>query len=255
MVRWASGRAQTFEVLIQKLHQGIRVEDGLGLLIEKGLVGASATLRDEEELVLITLGGVKINLCGQVGSCVDLVKSGERCHLRVAQVGLSVRVVDTLRDGFFVRTAQGPHVFALLAHHDRRSGILAARKHHTSSDVGILEELKGNETIVFGGLWIIQNVAQLLEMSRTQQMSNVTHRLAGQEFECFRIDFQNFTTIEVDGFNELVGHLPILCCDFRLVQWKHLLILKRLEWLFGCSAVGVPRLRTATITQNLMSSG
>ena len=58
--------------------EALRVEQRLGLLEEIGLVGRAAALGDEEELVFRALGGVDVDLRGQVGAGVDLPLHVER---------------------------------------------------------------------------------------------------------------------------------------------------------------------------------
>ena len=126
VVRRAGRRAERADLLLQELHHGGLVQDGLRLLVEERLVGRAAALGHEEELVRAAVGRVQLDLRGQVGAGVLLVPHGQRGHLRVAQVELRVRVVDAARQGLLV-AAFGEHVLAALAHDDRRAGVLAHR--------------------------------------------------------------------------------------------------------------------------------
>ena len=60
---WTGFTAHTdLNFLVEELHHGVRVEEGLGLLVEEALVGRPAALRNEQELVLIARRGVQLNL-------------------------------------------------------------------------------------------------------------------------------------------------------------------------------------------------
>jgi hypothetical protein len=78
----AGGGAERLHFLDAEFLEALRIEQGLGFLIEKGLVGRAAALGDEEEFVGIALGGVEVDLRGQVGLGVDLVihVSGAVCE-------------------------------------------------------------------------------------------------------------------------------------------------------------------------------
>ena len=69
------------------------VEEGLGLLVEVGLVGRTAALSHEEELVLVAGNGEEIDLGGEVGAGVHLLVHGERGVLGVSEVEAGVGVV------------------------------------------------------------------------------------------------------------------------------------------------------------------
>jgi hypothetical protein len=64
----AGGGAERFHFLHAELLEPLRIQQGLGFLIEKGLVGRAAALADEEELVGVAFGGVEVDLRGQVGA-------------------------------------------------------------------------------------------------------------------------------------------------------------------------------------------
>ena len=70
----------------------------------------------------------------------------------------------------------GPDVLAALAHDDPSPGILASGEDHARGNVGVLEQLEGHEAVVRGCFWVVENVAQLLQVGRTQQVRDVGHR-------------------------------------------------------------------------------
>jgi hypothetical protein len=53
-------------------------------------------------------------------------------------------------------------VLALLSEHDGGAGVLTRGQHHARGYVGVLQQLEGDEAIVFRGLGIVQDVTQLL---------------------------------------------------------------------------------------------
>jgi hypothetical protein len=54
--------------------------------------------------------------------------------------------------------------------------VLAHRQHAAGGDVGVLEEIEGDEFVVVGGLGVVEDGAQLLEMPWPQQMIDVGKR-------------------------------------------------------------------------------
>ncbi len=62
--------------------------------------------------------------------------------------------------------AAGPDPLALLAHDDRGAGVLAHRQHLAGGDVGVLQQIEGDEPVVVRGLGIVEDVAQLLADGR-----------------------------------------------------------------------------------------
>jgi len=94
MVRRAGGGSKGFDLLIKELEKGVRVQQGLGLLIQKGLVGGAPSLGHEEEVILGSLGSIKLNLGGKVGPCVGLLKHVKGRSLGVAEVCPCVSVVN-----------------------------------------------------------------------------------------------------------------------------------------------------------------
>ena len=79
-------------------------------------------------------------------------------------------------DGLLVGAA-GEDQLALLAHHDRGAGVLAHRQDAAGGDVGVLEQVEGDEPVVVGGLGVVEDVAQLLEVPGPQQVVDVADGL------------------------------------------------------------------------------
>lgn len=96
MVRRARGGAERGHFIAEELHDALRIEHGASLLIEEGLVRRAAAFGDEEELIRVAIGGIQIELRGQVGAGVLFVEHVQRGVLRVAQVVLRVGEIDAL---------------------------------------------------------------------------------------------------------------------------------------------------------------
>ena len=89
MVGRAGRSAQILDVGTDELGERLLVEQRLGLLVEEGLVGRTAALGDEEELVLHAgVASVDVDLRRKVRARILLVGHREGNHLRIAQVAL-----------------------------------------------------------------------------------------------------------------------------------------------------------------------
>ena len=69
------------------------------------------------------------------------------------------------------------HVLAPLAHDDRGAGVLAHGQHTRGGDVGVLEQVEGDEPVVVGGLGVVDDPTQLGEVGRAQVVRDVVHGL------------------------------------------------------------------------------
>ncbi len=176
----AGGGAQRADLLVEELDQRFRIEHRLGLLVEEALVGGAAALGDEQELVLVAFLGIELDLRRQVVAGVDLLVHRERRHLAVAQIGLDIGLADAGGDRRRVAAA-GPDALALLAHDDRRAGVLAHRQHPAGGDVGVLEQVEGDELVVVRGLGVVEDAAQLLQMAGPQQVLAIGHGLRREQ--------------------------------------------------------------------------
>ena len=208
MVRRAGGGAQAAELLVEEATHGVRVEDRLRLLEEERLVGAAATLGHQQEVVLVAVGGVEVDLGGQVGAGVLLVPGRERCHLRVAQVEPGVGVEDALAQRLAV-TAAGDDALALLAHHDGGAGVLAHRQDAAGGDVGVLQQVEGDEPVVGAGLGVVEDVAQLLQVAGAQVVRDVVHALVREPGERVGVDAQERLARDVEGLDTVGGEQPV----------------------------------------------
>jgi hypothetical protein len=152
-----------------------------------------AALGDEQELVgLIVVAralGVELDLGGEIVLGVGFLEGRERRKLRVTQVFLVIGVARALGERRFV-LAVGPDEPALFAHDDGGAGVLAHRQNAAGGDIGVLQEVVGDEAVVVGGLGVVDDRPELLEMGGTEEMVNVGEGGLGQEPQRFPVDHQ-----------------------------------------------------------------
>ena len=132
----------------------------------------------------------------------------ERRHLRVAQVGLQVGVEDAPGDGRLVAAA-GEHELALLALHDRGAGVLARRQHAAGRDVGVLQQVEGDEAVVGRGLGVVEDAAQLGQVAGPQEVGDVAHGLAGEQGEGLGLDLEERAHRGLEGGHALGGEQAV----------------------------------------------
>ncbi len=124
---------------------------------------AAAALGHEHELVGVIALGVDLALRRHVVGGVLLLIHRQGSDLRVAQVAAQIGVARALGQRGLV-LAVGDDVATLLAHDDRGAGVLAHRQHAAGGDVGVLQEVEGDELVVVAGFLVFQDVAELLQM-------------------------------------------------------------------------------------------
>lgn len=127
MVGRARGGAERGHFITEELHDALRIEHGAGLLIKEGFVGRAAAFGDEKKFIGVAIGGIQIELGGQVGAGVLLVEHVQRSVLRIAQVVLGISKINALRQRGLV-TAASPDLLAFFAHDDGGAGVLTKRQ-------------------------------------------------------------------------------------------------------------------------------
>ena len=80
---------------------------------------------------------------------------------------------------------------AFLAHDDGGAGVLAHGQHAAGGDVGVLQEVIGDELVVRGRLRVVEDGAQLLQMRRPQQVVDVGEGGLGQRPQALALDHQH----------------------------------------------------------------
>ena len=202
MIRRAGRGAQRLHLLQAKFFQPLRVEQGLGFLIEVRLVGRAAALGDEQELIGVAAGGVEIDLRRQVGPGVDLVIHRERHGLGISQVLAGVGLMDPARQAFRIVTT-GPDLLAFFADDDGGAGVLTERQDPVGGDLRILEHHQRDHAVVVRRSGVVENRGHLREMRRAQHEIDRLDRLRGQQREPLRRDSQHRLTFELGHRNVL----------------------------------------------------
>ena len=175
MIGRASRRAERQNLLLQERQQAIFCQHRRRGLEQKALVGGTAALGHEHELVGIIALGVDLALRRHVVGSIFFLIHRDRRHLRIAQVTAQIRVARTFGERGLVVTI-GDDAKTLLAHDDRGAGVLAHRQHAAGGDVGVLEEIKRHELVVVAGFLVFEDIGQLLQMARSQIMIDVAER-------------------------------------------------------------------------------
>ena len=87
-----------------------------------------------------------------------------------------------------------------MTHDDRRSRVLTARQLPAGCDVGVGEQLEGDEAIVLRSLRVIKNLAQLGEMTGPKQVGDIVEGLGGQQLQGLGAHLQNLAAVDLtDG--------------------------------------------------------
>ena len=153
--------AERQHLLLQERQHAIPGQHRRRRLEQKALVGGSAALGHEHELVGVIALGIDLALRRHVVGGVFLLIHRQRRHLRIAQIAAQIGVARALAQRRLV-VAVGDDARTLLAHDDRGAGVLAHRQHAAGGDVGVLQEIERDELVVVAGLRVIEDIAQLL---------------------------------------------------------------------------------------------
>ena len=222
VVRRAGRRAEVEDMLSDEIRERLLVQQRLGLLVEEGLVGRAAALGDEEELVLHAgLAAVDVDLRRKVRARVLLVGHREGHDLRIAEVALLVGLVNSPGDALGV-VGSRPDVLALVPDADGRAGVLAGRQLALGGHALVEQHRVGHELVVVGGLRIVEDVAQLLQMRRTQIERHVRIGRLRQQLEARGVHFQDFTPVALDDLHVILRQKTVL--GFVLPDGERLLI-------------------------------
>ena len=191
MVRRACCCAERLHLLEQPRQQRFFVQECLRLLEQVALVRRTATLGEEQELVRVTIDCVDLDLGRQVRVGISFLIHRDRRELAVAKVAREVGVVDAASDCLLV-AATREHELTLLGFDDRRPGVLAHRQDATGGDARVLQEIECNESVVRACLWIIEDLGELFEVTRAQEVGDVAHRRSSEQCDRRRIDAKEF---------------------------------------------------------------
>ena len=208
MVGRAGRGAERQDLLLQEGDHAVVRQDRGRRLIEIGLVGGAAALGHEQELVGVLALGGDVDLRGQIVAGVLLLEHGERRDLAVAQVLLGIGAADARRDRRLV-AALGKDLAAFLGDHDRGARVLAHRQHAAGGDIGVLQEIVGDEPVVRGRFRVVQDLGELGEVAGPQQVVDVDHRLLGERGQRRGLDDEEFAPQRLFDPHALRGQLAI----------------------------------------------
>mmetsp|Transcript_3290 Transcript_3290/g.8568 ORF Transcript_3290/g.8568 Transcript_3290/m.8568 type:complete len:350 (-) Transcript_3290:12-1061(-) len=172
VVRRARAGAKGLQLLLDEGLQLLGVEQGLGLLVQIGLVGRAASLGHEHELVLAAWDGHHVDLRWEVALGVLLGEHGQRRHLGVPQVALRVGIIDAATEVLLV-LAVSHDVLAALSHDDAGAGVLAAWQVGLGCDDGVLQEVARGEAVVVGRLRVGKDLAELSQVAWAQEVADL----------------------------------------------------------------------------------
>jgi hypothetical protein len=204
----ARGRAERLQVLLEEGPHRLRVQERLGLLVEVALVRRASALGHEEQLVGVSVGRVELDLRGQVVARVLLGPHVERRELRVAEIERLVGLRDAARERRLVATLR-QHVLTALAHHDGGARVLAHRQDATRRDVRVLEQVERDEAIVGRGRGVVEDPAQLGEVSGTELVRDVAHRLVRELRERLRSDLEERAAARLERADVILRDEPV----------------------------------------------
>ena len=217
----AGGRAQRTQLLREELLQARGIEQRLGLLEEHRLVGRSASLGDEQELVLLARGRENVDLGRQVRAGVDLVVHREGNGLRVAEVLFLIRVVDSPRQPLLVLAppvqTRWPFLPMIVA--------VPVSWHIGSSNpaaTAALREGQGNAPVVGRRFGIVEDRRDLGEVRRAVQKRDIPQGFPRQKLERLRLDLEDLLPLEGRCANEI--RIELAVTGRIRGQWERVLV-------------------------------
>ncbi len=177
------------------------------MLIEEAFVGRAAALGDEEEFVFVARLGVEVDLGRQIVAGVDLLIHRQRRDLAVAQIGLGKGAPDPFGERRRIVGAGPHHPLALLAHDDRGAGVLAHRQDLAGGDIGVLQQVEGDEPVVGRGFGVVEDGAQLRQMAGPQQVLAIDKGLLREQRQCLGRNFDDALAVELGEPDMIAGQL------------------------------------------------
>ena len=227
-------RAERLHLLHEEGQQrSLVLNRGLCHWVEIGLVRRTAAFRHHHEVIFRALASLDVDLRRQVAARVHLVVHRQRRVLRIAQVVLRKRVVNTERQGFLVRASphlggfEGgfrPDLLTLFAVDNRRARVLTERQDAFRSHLGIAQELQRHVFVVFRRFGVAQNSGHLQVVFTAQHKLHIVERLLSQQRQCLARHLHDFLALELGSRYALFRQQAIL--GFVLAQLEHGRILK-----------------------------
>ena len=204
----ASGGAERTDFFVQEGEQFFRVQHRRGFLEQIGLVGGATALGDEQELIGVARFRVEFDLPGQVGARIGFLIHRNRRNLAVAQVALGIGPQNAVGNGGFV-VAAGPDLLPFLAHDDRRARILAHGQDTACRDIGVLQQVEGDETVIVRRFRVVEDFGELPQVVRAQQVVDIAEGLLRQQGKRLGIDLQDRLAVKIDRTDVIAGQLAI----------------------------------------------
>jgi hypothetical protein len=133
------------------------------------------------------------------------MSSGAICEYRRFEVR---NVSCTAGDRRLVAAARH-HQLTLLPDHDRGTGVLARRQHATRGDGRVLQQLERDEPVVRRRFEIVEDRAELREVTRPQEVRDVAHRFGREQAEHGGVDLQQLAPTRLDGRDAIGCEKPI----------------------------------------------
>ena len=195
VIRRTSRGAEGLHLSHEERHEGVGVEDSLGFLIEITLIGRAPTFGDTEEVIFVAVSGFDVDLCREVATCVHLIVHSEGRILRIAQILLSVSLVDTFGNRFFVAETS-PHLLTLLSVNDGSTGVLADGKLAAHSYFCIAEESESHVAVVVGSLRVAKDFCHLLIVRATEEERHIAEGLVHHLGDAFGFHFENGVSLK-----------------------------------------------------------
>ena len=96
-----------------------------------------------------------------------------------------------------------------MADDDGGAGVLAPRQHPAGRDVGVAQQLEGDEAVVLRRLGVVENRAELGEVGRPQQVRDVVERGAGDQAEHVGLNRKELSAVHPDGGDAVGGELAV----------------------------------------------
>lgn len=210
MIGRASRGAEILHFFQAEFLEALGIQQSLGFLEKKRLVRGAAAFADKEEFVFAALGGIEVDLRGQVGLGVDLIEHVQRGGLRVAKIFLGVGLIYALRE-FFGIIAAGPDLLAFFAHDGGGAGVLAERQNAVGGDLGIAQHHQRDHAVIFRGRRVIKDRGNLRKVRGPKREIDRAECLICQQGQGLGLDAQNGLSMKF-GDRDMIGAQQFILC-------------------------------------------
>ena len=212
VIRGAGSRTQALHLFNEVGNKCLRVQNGLGFLVEVALIGRTATLHYAQEVVFVAFNSFNVDLSGKVALGVLFFVHRQRSVLRVTQAVGRVGLENAQGESFFIAETS-PNGLAFFAVNNGSAGILAEGQFTLGGHFSVAQEGKSDVLVVIRGFRILQNLGHLFIVSATEHKVRVVESLFGQKGQSFRLNFEDLMTFEFTFRHVVFGEKVI----FRVV--------------------------------------